>query len=71
MKTFVDNVCRQVIERHIVSGLPDFFSPTTVMELSDEELLRIAAEPEQQKEKRAMLVQLAESLRESLQHLRA
>jgi hypothetical protein len=41
------------------------------MELSDEELLRIAAEPEQQKEKRAMLVQLAESLRESLQHLRA
>jgi hypothetical protein len=71
MKTFVDNVCRQVIERHIVAGLPDFFSPTTVMELSDEELLRIAAEPEQQKEKRAMLVQLAKSLRESLQHLRA
>lgn len=70
MKTFVDNVCRQVIERHIVSGLPDFFSPTTVMELSEEDLLRIAAEPQRQKEKRAALSELAQGLRDSLLELR-
>ncbi|PVH71731.1 putative dynamin GTPase [Cadophora sp. DSE1049] len=33
LKTFVDNVCRQVVERHILSTLPNIFAPTTVMEL--------------------------------------
>ncbi|KFY02398.1 hypothetical protein V494_00073 [Pseudogymnoascus sp. VKM F-4513 (FW-928)] len=69
MKTFVDNVCRQVIERHIVSDLPDLFSPMIVMELSDQDLVRIAAEPPQQKEKRAALSGLAQNLRDSLTHL--
>ncbi|OBT85154.1 hypothetical protein VE02_05638 [Pseudogymnoascus sp. 03VT05] len=69
MKTFVDNVCRQVIERHIVSDLPDLFSPMTVMELSNQDLVRIAAEPPQQKEKRAALSELAQNLRDSLMHL--
>lgn len=69
MKTFVDNVCRQVIERHIVSDLPDLFSPMIVMELSDQDLNRIAAEPPQQKGKRAALSELAQSLRDSLTHL--
>ncbi|KFX96517.1 hypothetical protein O988_05265 [Pseudogymnoascus sp. VKM F-3808] len=69
MKTFVDNVCRQVIERHIVSDLPDLFSPMIVMELSDQDLVRIAEEPPQQKEKRATLSELAQNLRDSLLHL--
>ena len=69
MKTFVDNVCRQVIERHIVSDLPDLFSPMIVMELSDQDLVRIAAEPPQQKEERAALSELAQNLRDSLMHL--
>jgi hypothetical protein len=69
MKTFVDNVCRQVIERHIVSDMPDLFSPMIVMELSDQDLVRIAAEPPQQKEKRAALSELTQSLRDSLMHL--
>lgn len=69
LKTFVDNVCRQVIERHIVSDLPDLFSPMTVMELSDQDLVRIAAEAPQQKEKRAELSELAQNLRDSLMHL--
>ncbi|KFY92768.1 hypothetical protein V500_04035 [Pseudogymnoascus sp. VKM F-4518 (FW-2643)] len=64
MKTFVDNVCRQVIERHIVFDLPDLFSPMIVMELSDQNLVRIAAEPPQQKEKRAALSELAQNLRD-------
>ncbi|KAA8646750.1 uncharacterized protein ATNIH1004_005425 [Aspergillus tanneri] len=29
MKTFVDNICRQVVERHIINKLPDVFSPVT------------------------------------------
>ncbi len=69
MKTFVDKVCRQVIERHIVSDMPDLFSPMVVMELSDQDLVRIAAEPPQQKEKRAALSELTQSLRDSLMHL--
>ncbi|KFZ18620.1 hypothetical protein V501_01116 [Pseudogymnoascus sp. VKM F-4519 (FW-2642)] len=69
MKTFVDNVCRQVIERHIVSDLPDLFSPMIVMGLSDQDLVRVAAEPPRQKEKRAALSELAQNLRDSLLHL--
>jgi hypothetical protein len=40
-----------------------------VMVLSDQDLVRIAAEPPQQKEKRAALSELAQSLRDSLMHL--
>ena len=70
MKTFVDNVCRQVVERHILSTLPDIFAPTTVMDLSDEDLIRIASEPERQKEQRVALLMLAQGLKESLLDLR-
>ena len=62
MKTFVDNVCRQVIERHIVSDLPDLFSPMIVTELSDQDLVSIAPEPLQQQEGRAALSELAQNL---------
>ncbi|KAL6229069.1 P-loop containing nucleoside triphosphate hydrolase protein [Aspergillus navahoensis] len=44
MKTFVDNVCRQVIERHIVAKLPAVFEPVLVSGYEDDDLLRMAAE---------------------------
>lgn len=70
MKTFVDNVCRQVVERHILATLPNIFAPTTVMELSEEDLVRIASEPEKQRERRLALLTLAEGLKESMLDLR-
>ncbi|OHW94171.1 interferon-induced GTP-binding protein mx2 [Colletotrichum incanum] len=68
-KTFVDNVCRQVVERHILTPLPTFFSPRTVSQLSDEEVLRIGSEPEKQKSHRAQLSSFADRLRVSLKEL--
>jgi hypothetical protein len=44
MKTFVDNVCRQVIERHIIAKLPAVFEPVLVSGYEDNDLLRMAAE---------------------------
>lgn len=70
MKTFVDNICRQVVERHLLSSLPEIFAPTTVMQFSDEDLERIAAEPLEQKNRRANLVTLAHGLKVSLDDLR-
>jgi hypothetical protein len=70
-KTFVDNVCRQVIERHILVPLPAFFSPTTVSELPDSEVLRIGSEPETKKVAREKLSAAAECLRASLKELSA
>jgi hypothetical protein len=69
MKTFVDNICRQVIERHLLSHLSDIFSPTTVMNFTDEELERIASEPAKQKDRRMALITLAQGLRDSLNDL--
>jgi hypothetical protein len=69
MKTFVDNTCRQVIERHILSTLPDIFSPLTVTSLLDDDLLRIASEPEKQRDRRTRLQILVQGLRQSLKEL--
>ncbi|KAI2463516.1 putative dynamin GTPase [Annulohypoxylon bovei var. microspora] len=69
MRKFVDNVCRQVIERHFMKRLPGIFCPQTVAELSDEDLLRIGSEPRKQQNRRAQLVATAQSLRESLADL--
>ncbi|KAI1375986.1 putative dynamin GTPase [Hypoxylon crocopeplum] len=66
MKTFVDNVCRQVIERHLLTPLPTIFSPQVVAGLSDEELLRIGSEPRKKQDRRAQLKATAEVLRKSL-----
>ncbi|KAH6961897.1 P-loop containing nucleoside triphosphate hydrolase protein [Ilyonectria sp. MPI-CAGE-AT-0026] len=66
MKIFVDNVARQVIERHILSPLSKAFYPNSVSQLSDEALLRIGLEPEQQSAKRTRLTTVAEGLRRSL-----
>ncbi|KAI1205047.1 putative dynamin GTPase [Annulohypoxylon truncatum] len=66
MRTFVDNVCRQVIERHFMKRLPSIFCPRIVAELSDEDLLRIGCESRKQQNRRAQLESKAQSLRESL-----
>ncbi|KAH7189934.1 hypothetical protein DER44DRAFT_615123, partial [Fusarium oxysporum] len=48
MKTFVDNVVRQAIERHIISSLPAAFCPNSVSQMSDEALSNIGSKPEKQ-----------------------
>lgn len=69
MKTFVDNVARQVIERHVLSTLPGAFCPESVASLSDEDMWRIGSEPENQTSRRNRLNGEAEGLRRSLQEL--
>ncbi|KAK1987081.1 vacuolar sorting protein VPS1 [Colletotrichum cereale] len=66
MKTFIDNVCKQVVERHILVPLPEIFCPTTVSQFSDEDLLRIGSEPESEVNRRQKLVVAAQGLRNSL-----
>lgn len=66
MKTFVDNVARQVIERHILSPLPKAFWPRSVSSLSDEYLWRIGSEPEAQSIRRSKLQTEVEDLRKSI-----
>lgn len=69
LKTFVDNVCRQVIERHILCNLTEIFSPQVVLGFSDEELSQIASEPTAQRRRREKLVALVQGLRDSLLHI--
>ncbi|POR34376.1 Interferon-induced GTP-binding protein Mx-like protein, partial [Tolypocladium paradoxum] len=69
MKTFVDNVARQVIERHIVSPLRKAFCPNSVSQLSEEVLLTIGSEPEQKTAQRQKLMTLAQGLKKSLKDL--
>lgn len=69
MKTFVDNIARQVIERHIIAPLPRAFCPDNVASLSNEDLVRIGSEPKQQIVRRDKLNGQMSSLRESLVEL--
>jgi hypothetical protein len=70
MKTFVDNVCRQVIERHMLQNLPNVFSPETVAAYHDEEIRRIGEETPENIVKRKQLRELRGNLLESLQGLK-
>lgn len=45
LKTFIDNVNTQVVERHIIQGLEKVFSPMTVGTWSAEEISELASEP--------------------------
>ena len=69
-KTFVDNVCIQVIERHILRELPSLFSPETVAAYTEHELQRIAGEDEARIAKRKQLQGLHENLNSALRDLR-
>jgi hypothetical protein len=66
MKTFIDNAARQVIERHLMSPLSRAFCPNSVSLLSDEELIQIGSETEQQIRRRDSLFHVASSLKQSL-----
>ncbi|KAL9527626.1 Interferon-induced GTP-binding protein [Sphaerulina musiva] len=63
LKTFVDNVCKQVVERHLLRNLPSMFSPRVVAMYTDEELEKIAGE-------RPEIVRKRKQLREQLGNLR-
>ncbi|KAL9621158.1 MAG: hypothetical protein Q9160_004409 [Pyrenula sp. 1 TL-2023] len=54
-KTFIANVTTQVVERHIVRGLEEIFSPIFVSRLSDADCEAIAAEPATTQRQRAFL----------------
>ncbi|KFA79994.1 hypothetical protein S40288_10659, partial [Stachybotrys chartarum IBT 40288] len=69
MKTFVDNVARQVIEGHIVSRLPQAFCPEGVSRLSDEELLRIGSERPDQVARREKLTAVVQGLEKTSRDL--
>ncbi|KAF9876541.1 dynamin [Colletotrichum karsti] len=71
MKTFVDNVCRQIVERHILAPLPEIFYPTTISELTDDELLRLGSEPEKEIARRQKLDNAAKCLKGSLVDLQS
>lgn len=63
LKTFVDNVCKQVVERHLLRNLPSMFSPRVVAMYTDEELEKIAGE-------RPEIVRKRKQLREQLGNLK-
>lgn len=68
-KTFVDNVCRQVIERHLLRDLPSIFDPVSVSNCDEIEFERITAETHQLRARRRDLSLLREALEESLKEL--
>lgn len=70
LKTFIDNVCRQVIERHLLRPLPDIFSPDRVAGYTDEQLSRLAGEQPDVVEKRKQLQEQVENLKAGLSDLR-
>ena len=65
----MDNVCRQVIERHILAKLADAFSPMTVSLYSEEELISLAIESPQICHLRSDARQLQAALEQSLRDL--
>lgn len=70
MKTFVDNICRQVIERHLLRDLTTVFDPVSVGLLTEDELVEVAAETVQVRDRRNELDALRKTLRETLAELR-
>ena len=70
LKTFVDNVCRQVVERHMLQSLPQIFDPETVAAYNDEDIQRIGAEMPENIAKRRQLRELHGNLANSLQALK-
>ncbi|KAK0260135.1 hypothetical protein LTR91_023882 [Friedmanniomyces endolithicus] len=70
LKTFVDNVCRQVIERHLLANLSDLLSPREVAGYADDELTRIAGERPDVAMKRRQWQEQLETFQAGLKDLR-
>ncbi|TKA31835.1 hypothetical protein B0A54_16575 [Friedmanniomyces endolithicus] len=70
LKPLVDNVCTQVIERHLLRNLPDLFSPKIFAMYTDEELERIAMESPGMVVKRKQLREQLANLKAGLEDLR-
>lgn len=65
----MDNVCRQVVERHLLRNLCHAFSPEKVAVYTDDDLRAIAGESTERVEKRERLKQLSAALKEVLAEL--
>ncbi|EWC48887.1 hypothetical protein DRE_00192 [Drechslerella stenobrocha 248] len=66
MKTFVDNVCRQVVERHILVDLPDIFTPVNITQFSDTKVVDLVSESIESRNKRQELQDLRTKLQAGL-----
>ncbi|KAK6363383.1 hypothetical protein TWF730_000815 [Orbilia blumenaviensis] len=66
LKTFVDNVCRQVIERHILRDLTKLFWAPEILKYSDEKVRMLAEESEESRQRREDLRGLKETLESGL-----
>lgn len=64
MKYFVDVVCIQIVERHILAVLPKMLLASRISRLSDKEVAQLAGEPAQVLELRAQLASKKELLEE-------
>ncbi|KAF2496382.1 hypothetical protein BU16DRAFT_460137 [Lophium mytilinum] len=69
-KTFVANVTTQVVERHIVCGLENIFSPKLIAKMKDDEVVTIASEPTETKKYRSILQENVKKLNEGRDLLR-
>ncbi|KAJ5713142.1 uncharacterized protein N7483_010323 [Penicillium malachiteum] len=69
VKTFVDNVCRQVIERHLLTLLPSMFDPTLISSYSDKKLVHLAGESPSTIQYRVKTLKLQEALKQSIEEL--
>ncbi|KAG8157162.1 hypothetical protein KVR01_012870 [Diaporthe batatas] len=63
-KTFIANITTQVIERHIVRGLHNIFSPMVTLNIPSSKIESMVAEPSVAKRKRDYLTDQTEKLRE-------
>ncbi|QDS73696.1 hypothetical protein FKW77_003099 [Venturia effusa] len=64
LETFTYNVVAQAVERHLVDDIEEIFSPVSVSQMSDKEILAIAKEPEGIKTEREFLQGRLENLQQ-------
>ena len=63
MKLLVDNVAVQAIEACLMTHLPNIISPASVLQMDDDTVSRIAAEPEENQALREQLTRKLAVLR--------
>ncbi|KUI66438.1 Interferon-induced GTP-binding protein MxE [Cytospora mali] len=63
-KTFIANVTTQVIERHMIRGLHDIFSPLIVVKMADAEVKNMVSEPAAARRQRIFLTDRVKKLEE-------